>query len=342
MPNQHDVTGQLRSSWPRSTAETLALDLRQHSPGVTAVRRQPALADLPQPREPYGVAELFNDAPCGLFPDRRGARATPMDRHGGAGGFLRPGGRGAVFFNPSHVSRRWRTASNNSRPPKVETRNSPGAGLDQRSPGSISPPGIQARSSTARRSSLSGLRLRAVPEDVASAPPPASARSLAELGQFEARLRKLASPAEYQAEWATTEAAARRDSQLKEAAVLREAVGRLTQFYFALTNQATSLLQTSELGTEWDQQARALESSERTPPVPKSDPVRGVAYEFDDVTIAQSRLAEGTHAACALRDLATAIGLVGDANGPKAPLALSAPAAGASIPELAAQRMRDL
>ncbi|HKA07041.1 MAG TPA: hypothetical protein VKD71_07265, partial [Gemmataceae bacterium] len=179
-------------------------------------------------------------------------------------------------------------------------------------------------------------------DDVAAMPPPASARSIAELGQMEARLRKLTPPAQYQAEWASTEAAVQRDRLLKEIVGLRDAVSRLTQFYFALKNRAANLLQVAELTPEWDQLVRDLETAEKSPPFPRTDPARGPAHEFEDVGLAQADWQRSRERLLQLRDVATALGLVGAGDEASAPLALRPTPADASIPEFAGRRWQSI
>jgi hypothetical protein len=323
---------------------------------ATAVR-QPALADAaPQPREPYGVAELFQHA----FADAMTFRDRRVRSHkrllwtvGGAGSFLAAMAiAGAIFLlNPSRPGgptladrvEHLKAAEG----PTAATRL--GSGLDRRLQAWLE---IQSHPAFPE---LAGnlqddVRIRLEEgqayvqfrDEVATTPPPASARSIAELGQIDARLRKLTPPVPYQSEWAQTEAALQRDRLLKEIAGLRDAVARLTQFYFALKNRATNLLQVTELSPEWDQQVRDLETAEKSPPFARTDPTRGPAYEFEDVTVAQADWQRSRERLLQLRDVATALGLVGAADEASAPLALRPPPADASVPELAGRRWQIL
>jgi hypothetical protein len=147
----------------------------------------------------------------------------------------------------------------------------------------------------------------------------------------------------YGTEWAPTEAAIQRDKLLRlEIPALRGAVAKLTQFYYSLTNRATGLLQTTELTPEWEQAVRDLEMGATTPPFPKADPNVGIAHEYDDVGVAEADWQRARDRLVRVRDLATALGLLGDPTGPRAPLALTAPAADANIPELASRRLQNL
>src|SRR4029079_1784773 len=122
---------------------------------------------------------------------------------------------------------------------------------------------------------------------------------------------------------------------------LREAVGKLTQFYFTLKNRATNQLAAAELSPEWEQRVRGLEAVAKTPPFPRNDPAQGPAYEYDDVAVARQDWERTRDRLTQLRDLATALGLLGD-DPAKAPLALTPPAADANIPALASRRWRTL
>lgn len=179
-------------------------------------------------------------------------------------------------------------------------------------------------------------------DDVAAIPRPTRARSLAELNQIEQRLTRLTAPAPYQSEWAGTEAVRERDRLLtQEVAALRDGVGKLTQFYFTLKNRATNLMAAAELTPEWEQRVRSVEVTETTPPFPRTDPAQGPAHEFDDVAVARADWERSRDRLTRLRDLSTALGLLG--NDPtKAPLAPTPTPADANIAELASRRWQAL
>jgi hypothetical protein len=179
-------------------------------------------------------------------------------------------------------------------------------------------------------------------DDLAAIPPPGRARSLAELGRLEQRLTRLVPPTPYQAEWAGIDAVRERDRLLrKEVPAIRDAVARLTQFYFNLKNRATNLVAAAELSPEWEQRVRSVESAEKNPPFPRTDPVQGVAHEFDDVGVARADWERSRDRLTRLRDVATALGLLGD-DPAKAPLALGPPPAAAEIPARASRRWQTL
>jgi len=329
---------------------TLNLEVR-----ATAVHR-PALADaVAQPKEPYGVAELFHTAfTDGLAFGHRSRRSRKrlLWTVGGAGGFLAAMvAAGAIFLTTTPTTTEPTLAD---RVESLRAAEGPtaavrlGEGLDRRlrewqavqsDPGFAQlPEPLQAFVLSRLDEETAYVRFR---DELAAIPPSSRARSLAELYQIEQRLTKLVPPAPYRAEWAGTEAERERERMLrKEIPARRDAVGRLTQFYFTLKNRATNLLAAAELSPEWEQRVRVVEAAERTPPFPRIDPVQGPAYEFDDVAVARIDWERSRDRLTRLRDFGTALGLLGD-NPAKAPLALT-PANGANIPELASRRWQTL
>ena len=328
---------------------SLNLDVR-----ATAVRR-PGLTDAAaQPKEPHGVAELFHAAFADALTYRtrtRRARKRLLWTVGGATGFLAAMlTAGLVFFtttpDPVELTLEDRVemlrAAEGATPAERL-----GEGLDRRlrewlaiqtDPGfGQLPEPLRAFVQGRLDEGHAYARLR---DDLATVPPPSRARSLAELAQIEQRLTRLAPPAPYQGEWAGTEAMRERDRLLtKEIPTLRDAVGKLTQFYFTLKNRATTLMAAAELTPEWEQRVRSVEVSEKTPPFPRTDPARGPAHEFDDVGRARTDWEASRDRLTRLRDLSTALGLIGS-DPARAPLA-PAPAEG-NVAELASRRWQAL
>src|SRR5437764_2440758 len=103
-----------------------------------------------------------------------------------------------------------------------------------------------------------------------------------------------------------------RERLLREIAALRDAVSRLKQFYFTLTNRSTALLQAEQVDTEWDQSVSELDQAEKALPFPKIEPTVGPAYEYDDVTLAASDWHTSRDRVLLVRDFAQAIGMFGD------------------------------
>jgi hypothetical protein len=323
---------------------------------ATAVR-QPALADAaPQPREPFGVAELFHEAftESAAFRDRRmRSRKRLMWTVGGAGTFLAAMAIAGVFFllspsRPVELSledriERLKAAEG----PTAATRLGPGVDRRVREWVEIqSDPDFfelpESVKNEVHQRLAYGSAYVSFRDNVERIPPIQNVRSFAELGSVEHALRIAPTPEQYQAEWAQTEAVVQRERIAKTVADLRDGVARLTQFYFSLKNRATNLLQTTELSADWDQAVRELAATEKSPPFPPGDPARGQAYDFDEVAIARSDWEKTRDRLYQLRDMATALGLVGDPDASKAPLALDPPAADANIPEFATRRWRDL
>jgi GTPase SAR1 family protein len=323
---------------------------------ATAVRR-PALTDAaPQPTEPYGVAELFHTA----FADALVFRTRSRRSHkrllwtvGGAGGFLAAMLiAGAVFLSTSPTSVEPTLAD---RVDALRAAEGPtpaarlGEGLDRRlrewlavqsDPGFAQLPGALQAFVLARLDE--GHAYERFRDDLAAIPPPSRARSLAELAQTEQRLTRIAPPALYQAEWAGTDAVRERDRLLKtEVPALRAAVGKLTQFYFALKNRATNLLAAAEFSPEWEQRVRSTEAAEKALPFPRIDPVQGPAYEYDDVAVARADWERSRDRLTQLREVATALGLLGDEPA-KAPLALPPSGTDTNIPDAASRRWQAL
>jgi hypothetical protein len=329
---------------------TLNMEVR-----ATAVHR-PTLADAAaQPKEPFGVAELFHTA----FADALAFRNRSRRSHkrllwtvGGAGGFLAAMvAAGAIFLTTSTTPIGPTLADRVEFLRAAEGPNAAarlGDGLDRRlrewqavqsDPGFAELPGpLQAFVQGRIDEGVAYLRFH---DELAAIPPTSRARSLAELNQIEQRLTKLTPPGPYRAEWTGTDAERERERLLrKEIPTLRDAVGRLTQFYFTLKNRATNLLAAAELSPEWDHRVRSIESDEKTPPFLRTDPVQGVAYEFDDVAVARTDWERSRDRLTRLRDVGTALGLLGD-DPAKAPLALTPPN-GAKIPEVASRRWQTL
>jgi hypothetical protein len=330
---------------------TLNLDVH-----ATAVRRPALTDDAAQPREPYGVAELFHT----VFGDAVEFRTRSRRSHkrlmwtvGGAAGFL--GAMlvaGAIFLTTSSTSIEPTLAD------RVETLRAAegptpaarlGEGLERRlrdwqavedDPAFPELPDqlkafVQGRLDE-------GHAYTQFREDLAAIPPPMRAHSVAELGQTEQKLARLVLPQPYQTEWTETDAVRERDRLLKkEIPTLREAVGKLTQFYFALTNRVTTLLTTADLTPEWEQRVRSVEATGKIPPFSRSEPVQGLAYDYDDVAIARDEWDRSLERLTRVRDLSTALGVLGD-DPAKAPLALRPPTADTNIPEQASARWTSL
>ena len=88
------------------------------------------------------------------------------------------------------------------------------------------------------------------------------------------------------------------------------AVAQLKQFYFALTERANALLRAEELNAEWGQRrSRIWKRRERALPFRQSGPGSGVAFEYDDVTLAEADWQTVRGRLMLVRDFATALGM---------------------------------
>src|SRR5262245_15102888 len=325
----------------------------------TAVRK-PELADASaQPREPYGVAELFHDAFAdGLAFRQRRMRSERRLRWTVAGAAAFFGGMllaGAIFFLSSGVAPPL-TLSDRveallaAEGPGPETRLGPG--VDHRlrewleihsDPGFASLPAEQQ--DIVRRRLDEEQAYIQFRDALAAIPPPSHARSLAELAQIEGRLVKVLPPESYRDQWVNTETGQLRARLLtREIPALRAAVGQLTQYFFNLKNRASNLLtQAADLNSEWEQRVRALgEGAEANLPVRRDDPALAGAFAYDEVALAEGDWQRTYRRLANVRDMAAALGLIGDVMAPKAPLAPVESPPETDIATLAARRWKDL
>ncbi len=329
---------------------TLDLEVR-----ATAIRR-PSLTDVPpQPREPYGVAELFHTAFAEASGFReRGARSRKRVNRmvAGAGGFLSIliAVAALLLLTPERTMQY--TLADRAEALKASEGETAatrlGPNLDRRLKQWQE---IQVHSqfvelpeslrNLVRNRLEEGQAYAIFRDELAAIPPPSRARSLGELTQTETRLSKLVVPAPVLTEWQQTEAVQQRDRMLKhEISAIREAVGMLTQSYFTLQSRAGELLEKKELNADWEQAARKLGASEVVSPLPSNDPFLADVADFDDVAIAANDWNKSRDRLMHVSDLATALGVLG--NGFREPLAFPAPAADEDIPSLGAVRWQRL
>jgi GTPase SAR1 family protein len=327
---------------------------------ATTAIRQPELKHIPaQAQEPYGVAELFHE--CLEAAERFQLRTVRGRRRlfwtvVGALSFLLVMAVGAAIFIFSPAS---------NRPPaltaKVEsyqaregatpsTRLSGGAAALQRRLAELTEfqndpqfeqlPGNLQGYVTSRRDELTAyLRYR---EELYRTTPPAKAQSLAELEQVRERLAKLDPPEVYRAAWKETEAVRYRDRLLAEVPTLHQAADDLRSFFQRLSTKAVDLLFTSEVQADWERRVQELSAEAESQPFAETDPARGAAYYFDEVARARRDWQQARERLGRLRDLATALGLIGNPSAPQAALAITEPPAGADINGLARQRLEAL
>jgi GTPase SAR1 family protein len=327
---------------------------------ATTAIRQPELKHIPpQAQEPYGVAELFHE--CLEAAERFQLRTARGRRRlfwtvAGALSFLLVMAIGAAIFIFSPAT---------NRPPaltaKVEsyqaregatpsTRLSGGAAALQRRLAELTefqndpqfeqlPGNLQTFITSRRDELIAYLRYR---DELYRMIPPAKAQSLAELEQIRERLTRLEPPEMYRAAWKETEAVRYRDRLLAEVPTLRQAADDLRSFFQRLSTKAVDLLFTSDVQADWARRVQELSAEAESPPFAEADPVRGAAYYLDEVVRARRDWEQARERLGRLRDLATALGLVGNPSAPQAALDLTEPPAGTDINALARQRLEAL
>lgn len=345
----------LEATDDEAPAEYLAfgsLDVQVRAVGVS----RPGLTDADaQPREPFGVAELFHDAihVGGTYKQRSAQSSQRLAwTVTGAGGLL---------ATMATVAGLLLTTSTTPEPQlalatKVEivqanegataTARLAGTAIDRRVRELLELKGhvdfeklsdVQKNYITLRiEEAQTYIRFR---DELHAQPAPSKARTLEELALLEQRLNKLTVPTTYRGEWQQTEAVQLRERMLiAEIPALKEAVGKLTTYFQNLNTRCRTLLnETKELTPEWEQKVQSLlADAEKARPFPKTDPLQGGAYRFDDVALAEADWLKQQTRVVGLRDLATALGLLGD--GSKAPFAWNEPPNGANVAELAARR----
>jgi hypothetical protein len=330
-----------------------SIDLEVRS---TAVRR-PALTDVPpNPREPLGVAELFQTAfeeAINFRARQARSRKRLLVTVGGAGGFLAAlAAAGALLLinpeRPVRYSLEDRVeAARSTEGPTAATRL--GSNLDRRVKewaeihSHPEFPELSGDAQSVVRSRLEeGRAYQTFRDSLHTITPPTGTHSLSELDQVEERLRKHLPPAPYADEWMPTEAVQQREQLLKEAAAVRATVGKLTQYYFTLENRATRLPRATALSAEWLQEANELVPNEQLIPRPKTEPHLAAAMEFEDVKIAAADWQKSRDRLRMLFEIATALGMTGESDERRTPLAFPPPSPAADIPALGAQRMQNL
>lgn len=324
---------------------------------ATAVRR-PTLADaLGQPREPFGVAELFRAAILSAvrFRDRQKQSSRRlMATVGGVGAFLGSLAIMAGLFlsvtpapEQSTLTARVETIQANE-PQAPATRLGPG--LEKRlkelsqvlkHPDFEQLPG--ALQNFVKHRLEEGEAYIKFRDSVATIPAPKTARSLGELKQIEVQLTSASPPAAYIGEWSTTEASKARDKLLKEELPgIRQAVGQLTQHYYGLKNRAANLVGgAADLSAAWSDSVKALnEDGEKPPPFPRTDPSRGGAFAYDEVGLAESEWQTAKQKLAQVYDMAAVFGLIGNPTAPTAPLALTELPMGADVLGEASRRWK--
>jgi hypothetical protein len=335
-----------------------AVDVRT---APTAIRR-PALAGSPgQPREPFGVAELFRDCltAAGAFRARAAVahRRLWLTLTATAGMLvvmavvavalvgLRGLGRRVPLAGKveNYQAREGATASVRLREP-VLPRLSELTELRADPEFPLLPPELQAYVVT-RLEELQAYD--AFQRKLATVRPPADARSTADLDETEKRLKtELDPPAKYADDWSRTEAVQLRNKWLADAAALRDAVGRAVAWYDGLKQDGDKLLFPDKPAgapvawADWLAELAKLQARAGSPPFDPARPLAGsrpvgvwpavdgsAALAFRAVRQAREAWERVEGRLTRLRDVATAFGLAGGAAGERAPLRVPAPPA---------------
>lgn len=304
----------------------------------TAVKR-PALAEAPaQPRSPLGVGELFHDGfrSAYAFHQRgRGADRRLKWTLAGAGGFVAAAvvAAGALIFSGGPVEKPLALAEKvaqfegkeKSLPERLSGENIQWRATelaDLRNHADFSRLPEEKRNLIQTRSDEidAYMRLR---EQIVQMPPPEKARSLAELRQIQEKLEKQAPlPDRFAKEWeaAPPVAVAERMRRLQVSQGLSKGVEELVSFYSALKRQANDRLNDAEFTARWEERVNAIFDNETNPPFSADDPLKGHAYEFEEVTAAIKEWQQVRGKLQSLRDFAVALGLTRDEPGPAAVL----------------------
>jgi 50S ribosome-binding GTPase len=327
----------------------------------TAVK-WPPLADSPDQRAPLGVAELFHDCLRSAYEFRRrcdSANSRLRFILAAAAGFF---GIAALF-----VFLLLRTGGPVAIPLALTEKVAQFESRDKPLPGRLADNLLQRRANELtelrdhrdfdklpddkrnfvrdRLDELqSYLRLREQVAQVAQLSAPEKARSLMELNQIQQRLEDQAAiPEKYQQDWAKSPppAVVERDRLHKDCLALREGVEELKTFYAALKNKANDRLFDTEFSGRWEEQVAALFDNETNPPFRRGEGTKGTAYEYDEVVAAEKEWLAVGQKLRNVRDMALALGLIGD-PGPAAVLVMTSIPADADIKSVSAARFENL
>jgi hypothetical protein len=328
----------------------------------TAVK-WPALSDSPDQRSPLGVAELFHDCLRSAYGFRRrcgSANSRLRFILAAAAGFF---GVAALF-----VFLLLRTGGPVAIPLALTEKVAQFEARDKPLPVRLADNMLQRRASDLtelrdhrdfdklpddkrnfvrdRLDELqSYLRLREQVAQIAQLPAPEMVRNLMELNQIQQRLENQAAvPEKYQHDWEKSPppAVVERNRLLKDCQALRDGVDELKTFYAALKNKANDRLFDTDFQGRWEDQVAVIFGNESNPPFRRNEGVKGTAYEFDEVVAAEKEWQAARQKLRIVRDMALALGLIGDPAGPAAVLALASVPADADIRSASTTRFENL
>ena len=322
----------------------------------TAVRRPELKESAAHPREPFGVAELFRDCLRTAFEFRR--RLESANRRlkwtlAGVGAFV--GGAVAIalflLVTGGPVEQPLALAQ---RIEQLQAREKP-------LPDRLAYDVLQRR-----YEELSALRndreFNDLPDDkkdfvrgridelltyqefverLSRIPFPERARTLADLDKIESDLAKQATvPAAYAKDWEQTQAVLERQRRMQEVQIIRASVEELRTFFAMLKSRSDNHLFDKEFHAQWKPHVDAVFEHEKNPPFPRGEGVRGVAWEFDETLLVEKEWLRSRSKLEIMRDLATALGIVGEPAAALLDFAPTPPTA--DINRYAAQRIESL
>ncbi len=182
-------------------------------------------------------------------------------------------------------------------------------------------------------------------EQVAQVSAPEKARNLTELHEIQVRLENQAAiPEKRQQDWEKSPppAVIERSRLLKDCQALRDGVDELKTFYAALKNKANDRLFDTDFIGKWEDQVAAIFGNESNPPFRRTEGIKGNAYEFEEVAAAEKEWLATRQKLRNVRDMAAALGLIGEQPNPAAVLTMVSIPADADINSVCAARFENL
>ncbi len=309
-------------------------------PWATAVKR-PALVGAPaRPREPYGVAELFRqclDEASGYRSQKQASQRRLFTTVGGAVGLVASMmGLAAAFLlgnstvKPSPLeptvdnfrSNEGPTASTRLRADTLQ-RNLSLLTEVKSSPEFADLPPETQQYVIGRWRELKDYQ--AYRDRFLREPPPTMATTDEKLEELKGRLEgELLPPAEYQTEWAQTEAVLLREQRLDDVRAMREAVARVEDWVRGMNQKGEDLLHFTDFKggaaplawNTWHKRLREWLAEADAPPFRGADKLTGsrnatyaTVLAFNRVADARADLDKTRQRLEALRDLTSALGL---------------------------------
>ena len=323
----------------------------------TAARRPELTETAAHPREPFGVAELFRD--CFRSANEFRRRFDAANRQlkwvlAGVGGFMAVAASVALFListggpveQPLALIERVEQFQAHEKPlpdrlnyDVLQRRYNELTAL-RRDPGFDSLPESKKNYLRIRLDELDAYQ--AFVERLSGIPFPERARSLTYLDKIDKDLlNQAAPPFAYEKDWEKTQAVLERQRRTQESQLIRTSVEELRTFFALLKTRADNYLFEKDFHAKWKQQVDALFEQEKKPPFPRDASIRGAAYEFDETKLdAEKEWLRSRLKLATMRDLASALGVIGDGTG--ATLEFSATGPGSDLNRFAATRLEQL